>query len=268
MPKLTTDQWAEIRRAYEAGVSQGSLAKQYGVSITAIRAHKASDGWLRVDTEEPVTVGHVDPEVVVSMPEPVDETALLAARVAELESELAAFKPVHVEWPVDEKTAARMLATQLDEMIEGELEQLNMERMKRGHPPMTVQAMAAAQPDWYERQKTRIIRETVEALTKYASDTGPATRTLAMIKPDGHTIVKVPLSAGIGNYGLSPDAYMARLKKKGYKEVEPRACLRQDCWALAKTEWSGYCGELHFSLDPFAGREQPVTLATTTRSFA
>jgi hypothetical protein len=121
--------------------------------------------------------------------------------------------------------------------------------------------------EWRKRIEDRIIKETVDQLTKWASDEGPSERYLAMLKPDGKTRVKVVLQDNVGNYGLSPDAYMNKLKAKGFKEIMPARCWRLNCWLESKAEYEGYCGQLHLSLDPFAFSTREGSLATTTVTF-
>lgn len=263
MPKLTDATWSDIRREWEAGRSQNSLAKEYGVALTTIVNHRKKDGWVRPDSEEAESVNDA---VVESDPFDDPAEALRAAlaaqeaKVAELEKELQQFKPTEVEWPWDIPTAAKLLAGQMDEMIQAELIEVNKARLKNGFPPVTGVDMGSA---WYEAQEKRIIADTVSGLTASATNTGPALRTRAMRKPNG-SIVQVPLSASIGG---GPDALVASLKAKGYKDLTPQPCVRMDCWLEGKAEFFGYCGQLHMSLDPYAGRSQQVVTATTTADF-
>lgn len=271
LPPLSKHVWAEVRHKYEAGASVADLAAEFDVSVTAIRGHIKADDWVRVvedGSDEPVSENAaVVDSVFAAGAEPVvvadSEAESLRAKVAELEAELAQFRPAHVEWPVNEAAAARMLADQMDELVEMELEALNRERMTHGRAPINIDDMKASQPKWYEAQVARIIADTVNALTQYASDEGQATRTRKMLKPDGKTIIQVPLAANIGN---GPDELIRRKKAKGWKDIEPAACARQDCWAPAKKPWAGYCGELHYKLDPYADA-QAVPGVTTTGSF-
>jgi len=45
MPRLTVDQWADVRAEREAGVSFGDLAKKYGVSGAAICKRAKKEEW-------------------------------------------------------------------------------------------------------------------------------------------------------------------------------------------------------------------------------
>lgn len=284
MPRLTERQWEDIRAAWEAGEPMARLARDYGVSVETIKRHRVKEQWVvgalvasasSASSVPESAVSYEDAEIdgpddepdewspVPAAAETSDASALLKTKVAELEARLAEYEPVTVEWPVDRETAARLLAAEMDEMIQGRIESINIERLKRGRPTLDADGM---DPRWVERQRDEIITETVEGLTKWASNEGMATRTLAMVKPDG-TKVKVPLQDNIGNYGLNPAAFIGSLKAKGYKELLPRCCWRDNCWAGADEQWKGYCGELHYRLDPYIDAPQRAEMATTTVSF-
>ena len=45
MPRLSPDQWAEIRALRETGASFGALAREFGISKTAIMKRAKAEGW-------------------------------------------------------------------------------------------------------------------------------------------------------------------------------------------------------------------------------
>ena len=284
-------EWDEIRRGYEAGASLGSLSREHNISVQTISRRRDKYGWLKAGEVDPVAAAIAASGNAFDTADSSSETYAdlqvptvdpRDAELAELRAELAKFKPVKVEWAVDEQTAARMLADEMHMRIEAALNGYNLERVRAGAPPgsaLSLKEMEQVQPGWYEREKTRIIRETVDALTKHATNQGQATRTLAMRKRDG-IIVKAPLDEGIGNYGLSPQIYLDSLKAKGQVELTPQPCTRQDCWAPVDRNWlikgglpgvtqpMGYCGELHYRLDPYADNGGISMRATTTKTFS
>ena len=294
--KLSRQQWDTIRRDYEAGASIGSLVREYGVSHPTIAKHRDNEGWIKVgantDPVDAAIAASASPSTAwATVSEPDDDAPFAEiqspvtderdATIADLRSELAKFKPTKVEWAIDEASAARMLADEMHTRIERALNAYNLDRVKQGAPPgsaLSLAQMEQVQPGWYKREESRIIRETVDDLTRHATNTGQATRTLAMRKRDGN-IVKVPLDDGIGNYGLSPEAYIASLKARGHVELTPQPCTRQDCWAPTNRDWlikgglagasqpMGYCNELHYKLDPYADAGGVSSRATTTASF-
>jgi hypothetical protein len=47
MPRLTAEQWAKIRHAYEAGETGSSLARRFPVTRAAIRKRAEKEGWTQ-----------------------------------------------------------------------------------------------------------------------------------------------------------------------------------------------------------------------------
>lgn len=282
MPRLSNKKWSEIRAKWEGGQSQRSLSQEYDVSEQTIRKHRDAEEWNR-DGEVYEPIAESSAQVIVDMitEDPRDQ------RIAELEAELSRFKPADVKWALNEKEAAIQLADQLEDMIQSELDNMNLERARRGAPFLSIEEMKEKRPKWYDEQVERIIRETVDNLTRWALAEGEATRTLAMLSPDG-ILKQQPLDEGIGNFGLSPMQFVMNLKAKGHKVSKQTKCLRQDCWLPPKMQYQmrgltemlgiqsevpylGYCGEPHFILDPLAVEGKlpfgQTTTATTSASF-
>ena len=47
MPRLTADQWAEIRAEYEAGASLNVVAERHGMSRAAVQKRAKAEGWTQ-----------------------------------------------------------------------------------------------------------------------------------------------------------------------------------------------------------------------------
>jgi hypothetical protein len=101
IPKLTKEQWAEVRSRYEAGEVVRHLAREYGVSHTAIILRAQSGGWVR-DQEEAIRRRTL--AKVTQTQTPRDQDALDRAVEAEAERRAAVLRR-HRE----ETTAARSL---------------------------------------------------------------------------------------------------------------------------------------------------------------
>lgn len=265
-----------IQEQYEAtDRTIASIMEEFGVSRSWFNDHRRKGGWVRksqpvLDTTVTSNAASNDEmrqaieeaAEALTNPPPQDEASLLAQRVAELEAELAEFRPTEVEWIIDEKTAAEQLADQMAVMIENEMEEINIARAKRNLPAAGPDILGK---DWEQKTRTRLVKEAVAALTASSTNEGTATRTVAWLKPNGTTRVKIPYDGSINNFSVSPTAYEEKLKEKGFKKLSPALCWRQDCWLIGRPEWQGYCGELHRSLDPFI--DAPKTKATVTESF-
>lgn len=88
MPRLTPDQWADVRAEREAGASFGKLAEKYGIDQAAIFRHAKKEGWsdgsdvadlIRRKVNEKVNaIDNVNP---VKKAEAIDAAANEAARI-------------------------------------------------------------------------------------------------------------------------------------------------------------------------------------------
>lgn len=280
---MPANDWEKIRREWETtDVSGAALARKYGLSQTAIQQHKKKEQWSREGSPalppapeaQPVPKGEaaakmserkVDEEIakiaadLVAEPEPVDPRD---ERIAELEKELAEFKPLDWEWPFTTEKAASLLSDRLHDMVEQELITLNRQRAANGLAPFTVAEMETREPGWFEKEKTKIITETVDALTRYATNDGPAKTKLAMLKPNGVNVMQIELAPGMDNGG---EARVAKLKGRGWQELAPRVCWRWDCWGPSKEAWNGHCSELHQELyAAFVGKAERGVTTTAT----
>ena len=288
MPRLPNKVWEQIRAEYESGAAGvAALARTYDVTETTVRTHRDNEGWVKPDGNDPIqdavtAEGFDEEDVDVEWGEPADRVAELEAELAAARAELSQFKPVEVPMPVDDRTAAELLSERMNDMVEAAFIEQNRERAKNGLPAMTLAQYEEYDPGWVERTRQKIITETVADLTRHATSEGQEARTMRFVKPDGVTLVQIPLELGIGNFGLSPHAFFDKLKKKGFKEATPRKCLRSNCEmvpqkpfevpglaeAIGVGGWLGYCSDLHFRLDPYAQVGfADANLATTTASF-
>ena len=241
----------------------------------------ADNGQVLTEPDDGWTVSGVNDTQTIS--DPLYDRSIVSAasglldddkdrRIAALEAELAGLKPMKVEWPWTRENAARLLAYQLNDMIEDGLISLNRERAGRGLSPFSLEQMEKLQPGWYAFEKDRLLDEAVAALDKYANPPKdqpyPARNKMVMLNPNGDR-VQFALEPGIGNYkgGGAQDPYILRQKAKGFKEIEPQPCPRWDCWKPSLAAYQGYCGPFHLELElMFQG--QRTSGVTTSAEFS
>jgi len=249
-----------------------ALAAKHGLSPSAITTHRSKYGWINNKTGEPY--GQSPIQKAASEPVPAGEQsaslnkeqvdAALADLAAELlapdeltdleiahreleevKAELAALKPTPVEWPVDYDTAARMLATELQDRIQMELNAINDERAKRMLPYYTIADKDQAEPGWSQGIRDKIIRDTVDDLTRWATNEGPSLQKVDMLRPDGVTKEQIPIGPNIDN-GQRPQRLMGR----GWTMIANQTCHRWDCYGPIPDgdPWTGYHSRLHRAL--------------------
>ncbi len=251
MPQKTPEQWLEIQSDYESGeFTQKALAAKWDVSQASITTHRNKKGWINPRTGEPHTPSvkekretQVVPEGEISAQmnkEQVDaalddikagiegvvddELERTQRELEEVKAELAALKPKIVERAVDFDSAAGMLAKDMRDRVQMELNTINDERAKRNLPYYTIEDKDAAQPGWSQEIRERIIQDTVDDLTKWASNDGPSLHKVDMLRPDGVTIEQIPIGPNMDN-GTRPE----RLRARGWKDVANQSCPRWNC---------------------------------------
>ena len=283
MPQKTPEEWAQIKVDYEAGeLTQKALAEKWDISQAAITTHRNKEGWINPRTGKawaPTPKQKAETETVpdgeaaaqlnkdqidaaladikASIEEP-DEVAALKAQVAELQTRLKPFEPDDHSWPFTADAAARILADDLNDMVQMELNNLNSDRLKRGLPHFTVADMDRERPGWSDSIKDRIILETVEDLTAAATNSGPSIHKIDMKAPDGR-VDQIPTDAGIDG-GNRP----AKLRARGWKFVKPQTCRRWNCYGEIPSgdPYEGFHSALHYEL--FQAQYPPTSKTMTT----
>ncbi|RLC55767.1 MAG: hypothetical protein DRI30_06995, partial [Chloroflexi bacterium] len=274
MPKTqkTEEEWALVKADFDTGeYTMKALSAKHGLSPSAITTHRAKYGWINPTTGKPYGQSAVQKAAGEPIPageqsakmnkEQVDEALadiaaeLLAPEVTELElahaelaevkAELEALKPKTVKWAVDYDTAAEMLVSELSDRIQMELNALNQERLKRGLPFFTIEQMDEAQEGWSQGIRDQIIRDTVDDLTKHATNEGPSLHKIDMLRPDGITIEQIPVGPAIDN-GQRPQRMLAR----GWQEIANQSCHRWNCYGPLPdgNPYEGFHSRLHRAL--------------------
>ena len=274
--------WADIEHAYrKTPDTVASILRRHGISRTSFDSHRKRGDWKREHPQAnaPASTRTVPQNSETLVADGYDEARSIAsngadavmtvasglmglsddrdARIAQLEAELAAYKPVTVKWPWDRHAAAELLAATMRDQIEDDLITLNRERAARNLAPYTVEQMEQLEPGWWDRQKSKLIDAAVKALDAYANAEGPARHKIVMLSPNGDR-QQIALEEGIGNYKPGPDdPYIRKLEAKGFKKVEPPVCPRWDCWKPRLPEFGGFCGALHYELEQkYAGQRR------------
>jgi transposase-like protein len=268
--------WAKARRDFElAGMSVGKIAQKYGVTASAVLHHKKQDGWTRDEAPaDPETISAgFSPEQTI----PVGEVVGAAARqrIAELERQLAEAEKENreqraelekhrptVEWHVyrtTDQVRDFFGEDRLRDIAGLELAAQNKERVKRGLPPFTYQS----DPDLYERQIARILKEMLDRRTKWV-DANKRVRVVKMAGRNadgsGWNAVQIPVEVQINNEAGQSGAAIWKQRDKGRKLITPYLCQRIDCWLEAavggdgKFSYAGYCSQEHMAADPYIGQ--------------
>ena len=126
--------WVSIRNAWESGVSKNQVAKDFGVSVTAVTAQQKKEGWTRQPEAEsvgtPATVDLSEHPLVESH----DKVAELEAEIARLKAEVQGQKrEAHI--PMLD-TAEQVLAFYgYDRLANIAAKRINRERKQDGFTP-------------------------------------------------------------------------------------------------------------------------------------
>ena len=268
----TPEEWAAIKADHDAGgFTMKALSEKHQISPSAITTHRAKHGWTNPKTGEPygmsakqkATLEPIpegeqagDPDLDVNAkvaeitaailaPEEESELEQVQRELEEAKAELANYKPVTVEWPVDCDTAAKMLASELNDMVQMSLNSINDDRIKRNLPFWTVEDMDKARPGWSQTIRETIIQDTVDDLTRWATNEGPSLHKIDMLRPDGVSKEQIPVGPNIDN-GQRPQ----RLLGRGWRTLEPQSCRRWNCYGpLPKGDpYEGFHSQLHKAL--------------------
>jgi len=273
LPKKTPGEWVLIRADYESGeFTQKALAAKWDISQSSITTHRNKGGWMNPRTGEawgptPIQKAETEPvpdgEVAASMNKervdaalddiktkiledeaPDDELGRMAAELADVKAELAALKPVPVEWPIDLDSAARMAADEIDDRVQMELNNINDDRLRRGLPHWTVAQQDEQRPGWSESIRQGIYQDMVDNLTQWSAPDGGGKYKIDMKGPDGR-VEQVPVETNIDG-GKRPE----KLRARGWRDVTPQSCHRWDCYGpiLKGDPWNGFHSELHMRL--------------------
>jgi len=274
LPKTqrTREEWEAIKADFYTGdFTLKALAAKYELSVPAITTHRVKYGWINPKTgepygatakqkaaTEPVPKGEVSAEmnkeqvdaaladIAASLVEPEDDELERTRReLEEVKAELAALKPVEVEWPFDFDTAAQMLAEELGDMVQMELNAVNMDRIRIGLPHYTVADMDRDRPGWSKTIRDGIIQATVDDLTVHATNAGKAMQKVDMIHVATGRKEQVPVELNIDG-GRRPEL----LASRGWQYVNPQTCHRWDCYGpIPKGDpFEGYHNQLHWEL--------------------
>lgn len=279
--------WAKVQADFEAGTSKAELSRIYDVTTNAITYRQKKEGWeVKPQVEEPEAT--VNPEVETSTveadvewedpvegPPPVaDDREALLARIGELEQKLAAAEreaaelspTTHVDLP---KSAADVLEFHdrdtLVELVQLRLAAENMDRFKKGMPPLDFQN----NPQVLEQKIAEYAQKRAAARNRPPSEIHRQ-RVIKMIRPDGN-IVQWPVEEQISNEAGQAGAAIWKAREKGWKLVEPYICQVRDCWQEAATNdfgelsLDGYCSPEHRLLDPYLN-SQPVPGVATSKA--
>ena len=292
MPKTqkTPEEWELVKADFDTGdFTMKALSEKHNLSPSAITTHRAKYGWINPKTgkpftqstkqkaaSEPVPEGEVSAtlnkeqvdtaleEIAAELLSPeLTELELAHQELEEVKAELAALKPKTVEWPVDYDTAAKMLVSELEDRVQMELNALNQERLGRGLPFFTIAQMDEAQKGWSQGIRDQIIRDTVDDLTRHATNEGPSLHKIDMLRPDGITKEQVPVGPNIDN-GQRPQ----RLMKRGWSEIANQTCHRWNCYGPLPDgdPYEGFHSRLHRALFDWQFPE-PDRGVTTTAVF-
>ena len=288
MPQKTPEEWVKIRADFESGdFTTKELVAKWDVKQPTIDSHAAKGQWMNGRTgkrrgmtaiqkaeTEPVPKGEVSAsmnkekldaaleDITAKLLAPEEESDLerVQRELEEAKAELAQYKPVQVEWPVDFDTAAGMLASELGDRVQMELNAINDDRTKRGLPFFTVADMDEQRPGWSKSIRDQIIQDTVDDLTRWASNEGPSLHKVDMLRPDGVTKEQVPYGPNIDN-GQRP----AMLRARGWRDIDNQSCHRWNCYGPLPDgdPYDGFHSRLHKALFDWQYPETDKGVTTT-----
>ena len=286
---LAPEEWVQIKTDFDSGeYTLKELAEKWDVSTASITTTRSREGWINRATGEPykmtarqkaaaekipkgeqaaeLTQTEADQrlnEIAAQLTAPDDESDLARVQreLEETKAELAAYKPVEVEWIVDYDTAAGMLSSELGDRVQMELQAINDTRLKRGLPYYTVEQMDADRPGWSASIREQIIQSTVDDLSRWSTDSGPSLHKIMMLRPDGKTKEQIPFGPNIDS-GRRPDMLRAR----GWRDVSPQPCRRWNCYLMPPDgdPYEGFHSALHRAL--FDWQYPEVDSGVTTSS--
>lgn len=275
MSRITQEQRDAARAMYETGASKDMIAEEFDVAVSTVSGWVTRYEWSRdepvfaPEEEVPTTdsggtpFGFSEEETVELEETNLDleqmEIQRLAARVAELEDQLDEERSVkEVKLPATDEEAVEWVGRdRLDEIIELRLAALNRERTIRGQFPIDWRT----QPDMWERAKKEVVKDVLDARTKFADASLAPLRTVKMWF--NGTIVQVPHELQFNNEAAQPGTSIWKMRDKGAKLVMPLLCHRLNCWLESATHpdgslmYQGYCSPAHLATDPYQGDPTP-----------
>lgn len=260
--------WVSIRNAWESGVSKNQVAKDFGVSVTAVTAHQKKEGWTRADAEPvgtPATVDLSEHPLVESH----DKVAELEAEIARLKAEVQGQKrEAHI--PMLDTPEQVLAFYGYDRLANIAAKRINRERKQDGFL-----AVEFAEKD---PRLDKPIRETIEIiLERKTSEAGKNNlRTIKMALPDrkqpgGFKLAALPVEENFNNERANPGANVRFYQRKGWLMVVPFRCRRGPCWAKAAVDaggqfvFDGYCSREHLADDPVANARKIPGVTTSVR---
>lgn len=263
MPVNMKIDWSEARADYEAGMSQAAVARKYEVSVSSVRNHKKSEGWIAPADDDVTTENASFTESVIEAfgDDVIDVSDDPSIRIAQLEAELAASKAQLAEASDDIKVTLYDTVAGVidyfgaDRIAKIARTKLNAERKAQGFPPVELAL------DNYEVQEKvqELAEELLSRRTKFAGENN--LRTVKMAYPDqrmpqGYRLVAIPVEPTFNDEVARPGRALSLQRAKGFKLAVPVICHRGPCWlpaaqANGKLTFEGYCSEAHMNDDPF-----------------
>lgn len=95
--KITPEHVLAIRRAYEAGATQGELSRQYRLGVGQIGRIVRGEAWATLPNAAPGERSQAEMDALMALPITPDEQARIDASQERLLALLAADKPVKSE---------------------------------------------------------------------------------------------------------------------------------------------------------------------------